>query len=140
MLEDRSRGVVVRVSLDTNAYSDLKRGSRWVEEVATATEVQMCATVLGEIRFGFAHAKRQARNLAELEDFLRDPIVTQAQTSDRTAVHYADLKRYLRIKGTPIPENDVWIAASCVERGSVLLTSDRHFERLPQVRVQWPEE
>lgn len=130
----------MRVSLDTNAYSDLKRGTRWVREIAHATEVQMCATVLGEIRYGFALAKYEARNVSELEDFLKDPVVVQAEVSDRTASHYADLKRYLRMKGTPIPENDIWIAASCVERGVVLLTSDRHFERLPQVRVQWPEE
>jgi len=48
------------------------------------------------------------------------------------------MKKYLRERGTPIPENDIWISAACVE-GCTLLTSDKHFECLPQVRVQWPE-
>jgi len=50
-----------------------------------------------------------------------------------------DLKKYLRERGTPIPENDIWISAACVEQGCTLHTSDKHFECLPQVRVQWPE-
>ncbi len=130
----------MRISLDTNAYSDLKRGTRWVREVATASEVRICATVLGELRFGFGIGKGKAKNLRELQEFLDDPVVSQAVIGDSTAILYGDLKRYLRAKGTPIPENDIWIAASCVEDGAVLLTSDRHFERLPQVSVIWPEE
>lgn len=130
----------MRISLDTNAYSDLKKGTRWVHEVATASEVRICATVIGELRYGFGLGKRKAKNLRELEEFLDDPAVTQAVISDPTATLYGDLKRYLRAKGTPIPENDIWIAASCLEGGAVLLTSDRHFEHLPQVSVIWPEE
>jgi tRNA(fMet)-specific endonuclease VapC len=130
----------MRILLDTNAYSDLKKGTRWVREVATAAEVWMSATVLGELRFGFGLGKRKAKNLRELEEFLEDPAVNPAVIGDSTATLYGDLKRYLRAKGTPIPENDIWIAASCVEHGALLLTADRHFEKLPQVQVIRPED
>jgi len=58
--------------------------------------------------------------------------------SAETTYHYAQLKKFLRQVGKLIPENDIWIAASCLEHGSTLLTSDRHFEELPQVSVLWP--
>ena len=52
---------------------------------------------------------------------------------------YGELLHYLRQQGTPIPVNDIWIAAACVEHGCILLTRDRHFDKLPQVRVRYPE-
>ena len=47
--------------------------------------------------------------------------------------------KFLRFQGTPLPENDIWIAASSMEHGSMLLTRNRHFACLPQLRVRWPQ-
>ena len=52
---------------------------------------------------------------------------------EQTTSHYARLYAYLRRKGTPVPTNDLWIAALVVQHDLVLLTGDEHFERMPQV-------
>jgi tRNA(fMet)-specific endonuclease VapC len=54
---------------------------------------------------------------------------------------YGLLYRGLRQQGTPIPSNDLWIAASCLKHGAVLFRLDGHFERVPGLRVvrRWSE-
>lgn len=125
----------MKIALDTNAYADWKKGVRWQQEISDADEVHLSATVLGELYYGFACGDRQGRNLRELELLLDASCVQVDLITKETAACYGDLKKYLRANGTPIPDNDVWIAAACIEQGCTLLTSDKHFERLPQVRV-----
>lgn len=129
----------MKVALDSNAYSDWKRTGLWNLEISSASEVHVSATVLGELGFGFACGNRANQNLAELHEFLAASVVVVDAVNENTAEHYAVLKKFLREQGTPIPENDIWIAASACENGLALLTSDRHFEKLPQVRVIWLE-
>lgn len=129
----------MKIALDANAYSDWKRGLCWIEEISTADEVHVSATVIGELCYGFACGSRELTNVAGLEEFLAEPAVVVNGVTDSTARHYAALKKFLRFQGTPLPENDIWIAASCMEHGTLLLTRDRHFETLPQLRVMWPE-
>lgn len=129
----------MKLALDANAYSDWKRNGQWNVEITTASEVHVSVTVLGELGFGFACGNREGKNLAELREFLAASVVVVDSVTEDTAGHYAALKRFLKEQGTPIPENDIWIAASAYEHGVTLLTSDRHFEKLPQVRVIWPE-
>ncbi len=128
----------MKIALDANAYSDWKRGLRWMAEISTADEVHMSATVIGELCYGFACGNQEMVNVADLEGFLSDTVVVVSGVTDSTARHYAVLKKFLRFQGTPLPENDIWIAASCMEHGTLLLTRDRHFEKLPQLRVIWP--
>lgn len=127
------------LALDSNAYSEWRRSGRWTEEVSTAAEVHLSATVVGELRYGFACGGREAENLAALRTFLAEPRVVIDPVGEETAGIYAELKKHLRQQGTPIPENDIWIGAAAVEHGLELVTDDRHFEKLPQVRVRWPE-
>ena len=129
----------MKIALDANAYSDWKRGLRWIDEISTADEVHVSATVIGELCYGFACGNRELVNVADLEVFLSEPAVVVNRVTDSTARHYAVLKKFLRLQGTPLPENDIWIAATCVEHGTMLLTRDRHFECLPQLRVMWPQ-
>ena len=125
----------MKIALDTNAYADWKKGIRWQQEISEADEVHISTTVLGGLYYGFACGNRQVKNLCELESFLDAPSVCVDLVTKETAACYGDLKKYLRANGTPIPDNDVWIAAACIEHGCQLLTSDKHFERLPQVRL-----
>ena len=130
----------MKVALDANTYSDWKRGLRWGSEIAKAERVYVCATVYGELCYGFACGTREFVNLANLEDFVAAPQVCLVSAGRETARLYARLKKHLRKQGTPLPENDIWIAASAMEHGSILLTSDRHFDKLPQVSVRFPED
>lgn len=89
--------------------------------------------VLGELRAGFLKGTRLAENLAELEKFLDSPRVTVVPVDEETAVRYAILVDSLRRAGSPIPTNDVWIAAGAMQYGSILLTTDPHFGAVTQI-------
>jgi tRNA(fMet)-specific endonuclease VapC len=129
----------MKVALDANAYSGWKRHGLWNVKISCASEVHVSAAVFGELGFGFACGNLEGRNLAELRGFLAASVVIVDFVTEDTAGHYAALKRFLREQGTTIPENDIWIAAAASEHGVTLLTSDKHFENLPQVRGVSPE-
>jgi tRNA(fMet)-specific endonuclease VapC len=123
------------ILLDTNAYTAFMLGSREVVEVlAHAERLYLNSIVLGELLGGFAAGTREAKNRAELARFLESPRVhmlpVTAQTADSYALVYASLRR----KGTPIPTNDLWIAASALEHGAALLTRDVHFSAIDGLR------
>ena len=119
----------MRVMLDTNAYSAFKRGDATiVESLSKADEILIPTPVLGELRSGFRAGTREAANLKELEAFLASPRVRVHPLGEETAIFYAEVHGALRAAGTPIPTNDLWIAAAALETGSVLLTRDAHFD------------
>lgn len=91
--------------------------------------------VLGELRAGFAVGTQGASNERGLARFLTLPGVTVLHSSDDTARQYAMLYRQLRVQGTPVPTNDLWIAALVIEHDLDLCSRDAHFERLPQLRI-----
>ncbi|HAA90566.1 MAG TPA: hypothetical protein DCE07_08400 [Peptococcaceae bacterium] len=51
------------------------------------------------------------------------------------AARYAALRQKLKKAGRPIPENDIWIAASCLELDAMLLSRDAHFDFFPDLQV-----
>jgi tRNA(fMet)-specific endonuclease VapC len=116
------------ILIDTNVYAAFKRShSAVVDEMQRATEVAVCPVVLGELLGGFASGSRERENLRELDEFMAGPRVRLLSVTDRTAVFYARVYGALRRKARPIPANDLWIAASAMEHGLVLLSFDRHF-------------
>jgi predicted nucleic acid-binding protein len=92
-------------------------------------------TVLGELLAGFAAGSRQSENRGELTQFLDSPRVAVVNCSADTADFYALVYAALRRQGKPIPTNDLWIAASCLEHGAALLTLDEHFQHVGGLRV-----
>ena len=124
----------MNVALDTNGYSDFMRGV--VERVAIVRAAQaifLPFIVLGELRAGFAAGDRQSVNAANLQRFLASPRVSVLLADEQTTHFYAQLHRELRGEGSPIPTNDLWIAALVVQHDLVLCTSDRHFRQIPQL-------
>jgi tRNA(fMet)-specific endonuclease VapC len=125
---------VSRIFLDTSAYSAFKRGHPHLQHrIREAAQIQINPVVLGELRAGFLKGTRLAENLAELEKFLDSPRVTVVLIDEETAVRYAILVDSLRRAGSPIPTNDVWIAACAMQYGSILLTTDPHFGAVTQI-------
>lgn len=123
-----------RLCLDTSAYSQFKRGSAAVVSVLDAArEVVVPSIVLGELRAGFRLGSRAATNEAELDRFLAQGVVAVAEVDDEAASHYADLIGDLRRQGTPLPINDVWIAAVALREGATVLTCDAHFAKMRRV-------
>ena len=124
----------MKVAIDTNRYVDLCKGS--VETVTLLEEAEAVAlpfVVLGELRAGFAHGRRQAENERTLRRFLLKDGVHVLFADDQTTHHYAAVFRQLRKQGTPIPTNDMWLAALVLQHNLVLYARDRHFDHLPQV-------
>jgi len=125
--------------LDTNAYSDWRRLGFWKETLAHADKILMPVVVLGELIHGFKDGDRLELNMSKLDAFLCEPQVQEPEFNRHTAEIYGDFLHYLRKNGTPIPTNDIWIAACAYQHNALLLTRDRHFEYLPQVRVKFEE-
>lgn len=121
------------VVLDTNAYSDWRRSGRWHQWISIADRVVVPVIVLGELYHGFRKGDRTEQNLAKLHEFLREPQVDVMQTTRRTAEIYGEFLDGLQRNGTPLPTNDIWIAAMAHECAGRLISRDAHFEFLPQV-------
>ena len=127
----------MKILLDTNAYSQLLRGNSEVFEIISeGAEIYLSVIVLGELFAGFHGGLRQKQNIQLLKKFLNKPQVSTISVSQYSAELFGELKYSLRKKGTPIPINDVWIAAHAVETGSILLTFDRHFEQIDGLRLR----
>ena len=120
--------------LDTSAYSNFRRGNEDVASLLDRAElVGMPTIALGELRTGFLLGSRRRRNEAELEAFLDNPSVEELQVDSETSRHYAEIVVELRRAGTPVPTNDIWIAATAARNGATVLTCDDHFERIARV-------
>jgi tRNA(fMet)-specific endonuclease VapC len=126
--------VAVRLALDTNRYTDLCRGhASVVETVELAEEVWLPFIVLGELRAGFAVGTQGPHNESTLRRFLLKSDVGVLYADEQTTHHYAMVYRQLRKQGTPIPANDMWIAALVLQHSLSLCDRDAHFDALPQL-------
>ena len=127
---------MIRLTLDTSAYSAFKRGhSGVVAHLRRAEEILLPTIVLGELLGGFEAGQQPRRNRDELNLFRDSPRVRLVSIGEATAERYAVIYAALRSKGQPIPTNDLWIAASTMEHGTELLTLDRDFAHVPQILV-----
>jgi len=121
----------MKVCLDTNAYSRLMRGHPPLAELLeSADEVLVPATVLGELYAGFDMGARREANMRQFRDFLALPGVTTIAVTPDMAERYGILVNQLARQGTPIPTNDIWIAASALDTGARLVTYDPHFRHV----------
>ena len=124
----------MRIALDTNRYVDLCKGvDETVGLVATAEIVFLPFVVLAELRAGFALGRRAAENERVLRRFFIKEGVAVLFADDQTTLHYASVFRQLRLQGTPIPTNDIWISALVLQNNIALHDRDRHFDHLPQI-------
>lgn len=124
----------MRIAIDTSRYSDFARGDAAVVEVLrSATALFVPFIVAAELRAGFVAGSKGRANEAILTRILARPRVQIVYPDQETTFHYAALYQQLRRQGTPIPSNDLWIAALTVQHGFVLHARDRHFDHLPQI-------
>lgn len=123
-----------RVCLDTSAYSQFKRGApEAVAAIGQASWVGISTIVLGELRTGFLLGDRTEKNDQELSKLLSHPVVHVLHVDDEASAHYSRLMVSLRRAGTPVPTNDVWVAAVARRENAIVLTFDQHFEGIRDV-------
>ena len=125
-----------KILLDTNAYSAFLKGDEDVyRALSSAVEVFLSVIVMGELLSGFKGGSREAHNRSLLERFLSKPTVQILEATRETSEIFGMLSDTLKRQGTPIPTNDVWIAAHAMESASVLVTFDKHFQKVPGLRL-----
>ena len=124
----------MRVALDTNRLTDLFRGdaalAEWLE---TCDEVWILLIVVAEIKAAFYAGAQQERTQVLLRKLLSKGTVGILMPGRETAERYARVFVQLKRAGTPIPDNDLWIAALALEHDLMLITRDRHFRYIPQL-------
>ena len=119
------------ILIDTNAYVAFKRGEAAVVEIIQHAEAfAISPIVLGELLSGFECGNKTKKNRDELQQFLQSSRMKLLTITSDTANFYAQIYSSLRNKGTPIPSNDMWIAAQTFEHGCVLCTQDKHFKAI----------
>ncbi len=125
----------MKLVLDTNIYSDYAEGLPETVDFLAAygKYLYLPAVVIGELNFGFMKGSQQQFNEKKLLQFIDSLRVEIIDVDAAVARKYAIIFLSLQKKGTKIPINDVWIAASCMEIGGTLLTRDRHFEVVEQI-------
>lgn len=129
-----------RVLVDTSAYSAFMRGHPDVQSaLQQAEEILLNPVVLGELLAGFRLGRHRKKNEEELRHFLSSPRVSVVDIDQETADRYAVVFDALRAAGTPIPTNDLWIAASAMQHGLRLVTTDAHYQKAGQIVVDYFE-
>lgn len=124
------------VLIDTNAYGRFLAGDeRVLDALGEAETVFLSAVVLGELLAGFRGGSMLRENRDRLSRFLEKPTVRLLDVTAETAEVFGQVVMTLRQAGTPIPMNDVWIASQAIETGSVIVTFDEHFRRVPGLRI-----
>lgn len=120
-----------RYCLDTSAYARFQRGDERVVQVLDRADwIGVPVITLGELRTGFLPGGRRDRNEAGLREFLANPVVHVVEVDEEVSRHYAEIVGDLRRAGTPLPTNDIWIAATAARVGSLVLTCDSHFGKI----------
>ncbi|MCY4606639.1 MAG: type II toxin-antitoxin system VapC family toxin [Gemmatimonadetes bacterium] len=124
-----------RILLDTNAYTAFLTGDKRVLNALTEAETAfLSAIVIGELYAGFCGGNRLKENKALLARFLQKSNVRVLDVTAETGEVFGQIKNALKKAGTPIPLNDVWLAAQAMETGSVIVSFDAHFDQVSGLR------
>lgn len=125
-----------KILLDTNAYVGFKQGNQNVISILqSADEIGISVVVIGELLSGFSVGTKYKENLNELHEFLNNSRVITIAIDETTPSFYAQIYANLRQKGKPIPTNDLWIAASALQKGYKLCSFDRHFKAIENLII-----
>jgi len=124
------------ILLDTNAYTGLIEGDTAVYELITQADIiYMSTIVLGELYAGFNGGSKPDWNNNILRDFLDKETVTIINVTHKTAKIFGKIKNELKQKAKMIPVNDIWIAAHTIETDSTLLSFDKHYENISNLKT-----
>ena len=123
--------------LDTNGLSAMAEGESALESILRkAAQVCIPVIVLGEYRYGISQSRKRVHYERWLTEYL--PTFRVLEIDERTTVSYSTVRIELKKAGTPIPANDVWIAALCRQHALPLLSRDRHFDAVSGItRLAW---
>lgn len=123
-----------KVALDTNQavhlLNDVPAVVAWLDSF---DHLYLPVAVLGELLYGALNSSKATDNLSKVDALVARCVVLESGVM--TSRVYAQLRLDLKKRGRPVPENDLWIAATCVERGIPLATDDAHFAAFPTLTI-----
>ena len=126
----------MRILIDTNCYSAIDGGEpETIHRIESAEEVWVPFIVVGELYAGFEFGLQKEKNEQQLQSFLSRPAVGVLYANYDTAQRYGQLFQALRRRGTPIPTNDIWIAALALQHDLLVTTADKHFFFVPDLQI-----
>ncbi len=96
--------------------------------------IYVSSITIGELYFGAYNSQRVADNIQQIRDFV---VLTPVLLCNHvTGDYYGQIKRALKAKGRPIPENDVWIAATALQYDLTLISRDGHFKEIDALKLE----
>jgi tRNA(fMet)-specific endonuclease VapC len=125
------------ILLDTNIAIAFMAGDRLIRQrVAETEQILLHVVVVGELFYGAQRSGRLQHNLERVEELAASSEIVDITLE--TARNYGLIKTALRRKGTPIPDNDIWIAALAQQLSATIATRDSHFELVDNLTiVRW---
>ncbi len=121
--------------LDSNIVIDLFRGNQHtISRIQQIKEIKIPVIVIGELYYGANKSNQTPKRLQEIAQL--EKLVSILNVTKTTARSYGEIKDQIRLKGKPIPENDIWIAALAKEHNLTLLTQDNHFENIDGILIE----
>lgn len=125
-----------KVLIDTNIYCNAMRGEKSAVDIIQRSEkILFSPIVIGELYSGFKNGKYENKNRDLLRKFINSNRVILLKITDSTSDFYSYILSQLRKNGTPIPTNDIWIAASAFENGAKLASGDKHFLKIQGLQL-----
>jgi len=123
-------------AFDTNIVIDLLRNQREAPvKILAYSEIYLPIVVVGELLFGAAISAKPVESRADVMTFLQKGELLEQDVM--VAEAYVEVRKHLQLKGWPIPENDVWIAATAHAYGLKLVTRDQHFVHIDFLDVEF---
>ena len=120
--------------VDTNFIVALNNGEATAQQLAAQYVMYVPSIVIGELYFGAYKSTRVASNIANIDQWAKSDTILNCDVE--TAKIYGQIKNQLKIKGKPIPENDIWIAAIAVQYNLMLVTRDQQFKHVDQLQLE----
>ena len=99
-----------------------------------AIEIYLPSIVIGELYYGAFNSGKKEENIQKIDQLIKESLILACD--DTTAKHYGKIKSQLKVKGTPIPENDIWIAALAFQYSLTLISRDTHFSFIDGLKTQ----
>jgi tRNA(fMet)-specific endonuclease VapC len=125
----------MRILLDTNIITALNKGdTELIERIDGAIAVFIPIIVLGELYYGACYSQHVEANLQRINIIRTNYPV--AYVDDAVTKEYGRIKAQLRKNGTPVPENDIWIAAIAAKNDYTLISRDKHFQMIDSINVK----
>ena len=120
---------------DTNIIiAFLKNDINIVNKIKNFLIINLSVITVGELLYGAKNSSNPKKNLKIYYEFLE--LCNLINISPKTSELYSDIRFKLKRAGKPIPENDIWIAASAKECNFTIVTRDKHLLNVDFIKTE----